>query len=132
MKITFHTSMWMTCFVDSRAQHDANMNVNRVIIAGIRSVLIHHLYLCLLFSVFLLFFITSFSPSMWVQTSLFHHDNFPVHEARHMKTWFFEIGVEEFKQPTQSPDLLTPLISFKMDWNGNFLLPCFTDALTAE
>ena len=36
---------------------------------------------------------------------LFQHDNAPVHEARSIQKWFFEIGVEELDWPAQSPDL---------------------------
>ncbi len=40
---------------------------------------------------------------------LFQHYCAPVHQARSIKTWLDEFGVEELNWPTQSPDLLNPI-----------------------
>ena len=44
-------------------------------------------------------------PTLWQGPFLFQHDNAPMHIARSIHKWFFEINVEELDWPAQSPDL---------------------------
>ena len=48
-------------------------------------------------------------PTLWQQFGegpfLFQHDNAPMHKARSIQKWFFEIGVEELDCPAQISDL---------------------------
>ena len=72
-------------------------------------------------------------PILWQQFGvgpfLFQHDNVPVHKARSIQTWFFEIGVEKLDWSAMSPDL--NLIEYL--WaNHPTSVPYLTNDLVAE